>query len=254
MSNIPNHYLAVSYCTNFSAPATPISPCVIPAGYEKIELITGGKIIWGAPGEEKIYGRGAIFWHLAGEYTVFKTFPDDPYRCQVIDLRVSEKIRVFPRVGLWRSAASPENFFSDLIMLMNESTPPPPEVITDFVIGFLGWQQSVPVGGSRLPEVLRRACGLLAEQLASGGFSIDGLAARCGVSRTQIFRLFKTHLGVSPYQYMLKKRLDNARTLLRSRHDLPVKLVAEMCGFNTIEVFYRQFKQFTGSTPAAMRK
>ena len=83
--------------------------------------------------------------------------------------------------------------------------------------------------------------------------SAEVLAAAGGVSRPYLFALFREHLHSSPHRWLLRKRLNRARLLLAGGEE-PVKFIAAECGFESLEVFYRQFRQNVGIPPAEYRR
>lgn len=83
--------------------------------------------------------------------------------------------------------------------------------------------------------------------------SVEGLAARCGVDRSQLFRIFKRRLGLSPQQYIIQYRLERAAELLRST-GLSVTQVQYSCGFGDLCHFSRLFKSRYGLSPAAYQR
>ena len=79
------------------------------------------------------------------------------------------------------------------------------------------------------------------------------MADFAGISRPYLFKLFKEELRTSPHQYLLKLRLNMAKRLLAGEN-FSIKEIAAECGFESLEVFYRQFKASTQTTPADYRK
>lgn len=71
-------------------------------------------------------------------------------------------------------------------------------------------------------------------------------------SRSQVFRLFKKELGVTPYAYLLNRKLDKAKVLL-AHSTLMVKEVAYRLGFSDQYYFSNMFKRKTGLAPAGFR-
>jgi LacI family transcriptional regulator len=81
---------------------------------------------------------------------------------------------------------------------------------------------------------------------------IDDLARVAGMARTKLERLFREHLGVSPYEQALRHRITRAQLLLRTT-SLSIADIAERTGFSTVEHFANTFKKRTGSAPGAAR-
>jgi transcriptional regulator GlxA family with amidase domain len=78
------------------------------------------------------------------------------------------------------------------------------------------------------------------------------LARYVGLSRRQLERLFKKHLGRTPAQYYLELRLERARHLLYQT-SMPVMSVAFACGFVSASHFSTCYRQMYGKTPRAER-
>lgn len=79
------------------------------------------------------------------------------------------------------------------------------------------------------------------------------LAELARLAPNYFHRYFKRVVGISPYEYMLKKRLNKAKYLL-SNTDLAVYQVALECGYENSYYFSRTFKKNTGKTPSMMQK
>lgn len=80
----------------------------------------------------------------------------------------------------------------------------------------------------------------------------DELAHHVGLSRRQLERLFRRHLGRSPAQYYLELRLERARHLLYQT-DLPIMDIACAAGFVSASHFSTCYRQMYGKTPRAER-
>ena len=83
--------------------------------------------------------------------------------------------------------------------------------------------------------------------------SLNELAEHCHVSPFHFSRVFKTVLNISPHQYLLNVRLNNAKILLATTHK-PVNDIAFECGFNSLEHFVTAYKQQFSLTPSQQRK
>ena len=78
------------------------------------------------------------------------------------------------------------------------------------------------------------------------------LAKYVALSRRQLERLFRRHLGRTPAQYYLELRLERARHLLYQT-DLPIMDIACACGFVSASHFSTCYRQMFGRTPRAER-
>ncbi len=70
------------------------------------------------------------------------------------------------------------------------------------------------------------------------------------ISPSHVSRLFKQTLGTTTMSYIHEVRIKNAVKLLREDGQ-SIKRAAESTGYESLNNFYKYFKKFTGSTPAA---
>lgn len=82
--------------------------------------------------------------------------------------------------------------------------------------------------------------------------SIDELASDAAVSAFHFLRIFEQVVGVTPGQYMLRRRLHRAAVRLRSSSE-SIAAVALESGFEDLSTFNRQFRRTAGTTPSAYR-
>jgi len=101
-----------------------------------------------------------------------------------------------------------------------------------------------------------RALGWIPSYLSfhlSEPLSVADMAERASLSPSRFATVFRQHFGVSPHQYFLRLRIQHAQDLLRST-DLPLKEIAEYCGFADIHHFSKAFKQQVQLPPGAFRR
>lgn len=82
---------------------------------------------------------------------------------------------------------------------------------------------------------------------------IDDILSGTGLSRYYFIKVFKSIAGQSPYEYLTKHRINNAKKLLMET-DFNINEVAELCGFAETNNFIKCFKRHTGTTPLKFRK
>jgi AraC family transcriptional regulator len=83
--------------------------------------------------------------------------------------------------------------------------------------------------------------------------SLSELAKNGGFSVFYFARRFKQYTGLSPKQYVLRKRLERAYTLLR-QGQTTVSEVAYQTGFTDQSHLVRYFKKCWGQTPKEVLK
>lgn len=103
------------------------------------------------------------------------------------------------------------------------------------------------VCNKRLTEVLN-----MMEQHTEVPLSVDQLAGMVCVTRRQLERLFKLHLGETPSNFYLRLRLDHARRLLQQTQ-LTIIEVSVACGFESASYFSRAYRSHFGLTPSSDR-
>ena len=105
-------------------------------------------------------------------------------------------------------------------------------------------------GGSAAPfrtAVVKFILSHLAEPI-----SVEDMAKAAGLSRWYFSRKFVEFEGVSPSDFLLALRLDQAKKLLVNTR-LGVKEIAYQCGFSEPSYFCRVFRQDVGITPSKYR-
>ncbi|MFB9217138.1 helix-turn-helix transcriptional regulator [Vibrio sinaloensis] len=83
--------------------------------------------------------------------------------------------------------------------------------------------------------------------------AVDDLADLLGCSKFYFLREFKKLMGVTPYQYLMSQRLEQARITLSSGA-VNIALTAHELGFNDQSHFTRAFKSHFGMTPGQFIK
>jgi AraC family transcriptional regulator len=83
--------------------------------------------------------------------------------------------------------------------------------------------------------------------------TIEDIAREAGLSQSHFSRLFRQVIGDSPYQFLMRYRVERAQEKLADC-GRPLIDIALACGFSEQSHFTRIFKQITGETPSAYRK
>lgn len=99
----------------------------------------------------------------------------------------------------------------------------------------------------RISEAIRRI-----DDNSSRRSNLETQAREAGMSRYHFLRTFKKIAGVTPHQYILRRRMHKAAIRLRET-DLSVLAIALAEGFNDLSTFNRQFRRLMGLTPTAYR-
>ena len=231
-----------------------IHPLTIPVGNNYIEIVTSGVVYFTSNGVRRKYTAGAMFWHIGGEETIHETEPKDPYRCYAFHLVGYEAARKVPRITSWLPLDHAKAFGKECLEAFHNSSTRQ-EYLADYVYATLLYHATAPQASAILyPRKLTDAQAWIDNNIQnSKEMTIDEIAAAVSLSKPYLFALFREYLHASPYQYILTQRINRAKALLCSEQ-LPIKMIASLCCFNNLEVFYRQFHKATGVTPAEYRK
>jgi transcriptional regulator GlxA family with amidase domain len=81
---------------------------------------------------------------------------------------------------------------------------------------------------------------------------VERLASVSGVSEAHFARSFKEAFGVPPHRYLLTRRIERAKALLRDT-DRPILDIMMETGWSSLGTFGRVFKDITGESPTELR-
>lgn len=116
-----------------------------------------------------------------------------------------------------------------------------------------GWMESmherIAVRGE--PESVRRMRAHLDEHFARN-ITLEELAAAARLTRFHAIRVFTRQVGMPPHAYQLRRRVAQARVLLR--HGLPIAQVATEVGFYDQSHLTGYFRRSIGVTPGAYQR
>jgi AraC family transcriptional regulator len=99
---------------------------------------------------------------------------------------------------------------------------------------------------------MRRVIEYIEEHL-DGNLSLEAMAAEVEISPVYLARAFKAAIGQSPHRYVLGRRIDRAKELLRNT-EMPVIDVALAAGLSSQSHLSYWFRRYLGVTPAAYRQ
>ena len=82
---------------------------------------------------------------------------------------------------------------------------------------------------------------------------LKDIARSVHLSEIYFHNIFTKSVGISPHQYLIDCRIENAKKLLW-KSDIPICEVAEKSGFGCQQYLNKIFKKETGMTPVSYRK
>jgi AraC family transcriptional regulator len=126
------------------------------------------------------------------------------------------------------------------------------ELLSHAVLDQVGLRNGLQLKGGLAPHWRRHLVDYIETHLDQP-LSLGQLAGMCALSEYHFARMFRESFGLPPHQYLLARRLDRARQLLRSTA-LAFGDVALECGFASASHFSNRFRQAMGATPGDYRQ
>ncbi|OLZ69910.1 AraC family transcriptional regulator [Streptomyces sp. IMTB 2501] len=83
--------------------------------------------------------------------------------------------------------------------------------------------------------------------------TVDGIAARAGMSTRTLNRRFREQTGTTPLQWLHRARVRRAQHLLETT-PYPVERIAAQTGFGSPTAFRERFRRVVGTSPQAYRR
>ena len=252
-----DHFTEPAVLSYYRAPrgVPGVRPRRIAEGCEAVEILTNGGVYFDAGDGERYYTKGTIFWHFPGDYTICRYEPDRPYECMAAAFfHPGPYRRIAPRVTVMRHPESVLDLVSDFLQAFHQDTVDR-TFLTNCLHSRLLWEaycasEMAPPPGT--PGIVRDALTLIERDFASE-LTVPVLAERLGISEPKLYMLFRKHLKDSPHARIQARRLREAEDRLTAGMD-PLKIVAQDCGFASLEHFCRLFRTRFGMTPTEYRK
>jgi AraC family transcriptional regulator len=123
-------------------------------------------------------------------------------------------------------------------LIRNASTPRPPDRRTY----------------GALPQGKLRAVVEYVEEHLDADLTLRQMAAATHLSAYHFARRFKAATGLPPHQYVILRRVEQAKQLLQQGRDLSLAEIAACAGFSDQSQFTHHFKRLVGVTPGRFRR
>ena len=254
MNPIP-HPFELAHLSHFrQAPGRHPQPRTIPAFYELVELVTGGRG-WIRHGQEwREVLPGDLIWNSPGDETIGRSDFENPYRCLAVHFRVRRARGMgMPRFSKWPDIEEINVLASESVHLMMDDAFDR-RILCDYLFSRLLFQVRLSERALRATGYPLPLCAVLAriERDFAQPLCLDDLAREAGWSVPHLHAEFKKHVHTTPHQVLMQKRLRVAKERLISTWE-PIKNIAVESGFSDMAVFGHAFKAHTGQTPSEYR-
>ena len=102
------------------------------------------------------------------------------------------------------------------------------------------------------PSKLKKVLEYIDRHLSTD-LSLKEIAQQTNISQSHFSRLFKQSVGLSPWQYVIQRRVEIAKQLLKNE-DLTIDRVSDRLGFLSHSQFTIFFRKYTGVSPKKYRQ
>ena len=117
-------------------------------------------------------------------------------------------------------------------------------------------EESADNSREAMPASVRRETAMIKKYLDEhymDDITLESVARNTNISASHISHIFKDSTGYSPIQYLTRRRLGEAETLL-IHTDIRITDIATRCGYGTISNFNNSFQKYIGLSPGQYRK
>ena len=117
-------------------------------------------------------------------------------------------------------------------------------------------ETDAPVVQDKGQELMGRIIQLMEQEqvFRSKGLSVDDVAKQLGTNKTYISAFVNMHSGMSFSAFVNKYRVEFAQRLMKEHPDMRLSDVSLAAGFSSETSFFRNFKAFTGKSPAEWKE
>lgn len=109
-----------------------------------------------------------------------------------------------------------------------------------------------PFDGKEIEDKIKQAKLMIFENMHQTIVQ-EEIAQSIGMGYSLYRKKFKEYTGVSPAQYQIQIRINKAKDLIITSNQ-PLKEIIHTLGFESLDYFFRLFKQKTGFTPSDFRE
>jgi len=237
-------------------PVSEVTPYMLPPRVELIELVTSGVVYFQEDGNDRELGCGALFWHLPGEETIYRTVAHAPYECLAVVFSTPVKpVRQVPRLSIISDNLRTKELCQELLRAYHNDSLDR-TLLGNYAYHRLLWEAhlgTIKNTAVSRPFALEAALLFVEAEFRRPEIGVADLAKAAQLSEPRLHVLFREYQRQTPYHALTARRIQEAKWLL-SGTTRNIKTLCEECGFSNVETFYRAFKKQVGMTPNRFRE
>lgn len=213
--------------------------------YWLLHYVVSGKGVFKIEGREYVVTAGNIFVIPPFVETYYQADQKDPWSYIWIGFTKSEDIKIDFNDVMYLPYA--HRVFEDMKRCSNLQTGR-----TEFLCGKI-WQliSLVYEQHSNTIDYIDNAVNMINAEYMSD-ITVQSIADRIGLERTYFTELFKKKIGMSPKQYLLKIRMEQASIFIKD-YGYSVSVTALSVGYGDVYTFSKMFKRYFGVSPSKYR-
>ena len=126
----------------------------------------------------------------------------------------------------------------------------------DVVLIRLSRQGDIALSGEAAGPRSSRECGLVRRYIDNHfkeNLTLDQLAGLAHLNKYYLAHTFQREFGVSPINYLISRRIEESRFLLRET-DHSISQIAQILGFSSLSYFSQSFRRLEGVSPVEYRR
>jgi AraC-like DNA-binding protein len=230
-------------------------PASVNANELLFEIIQEGSV-YGLEETPVLHGEGTVFCHRGGQISVSDSPEESYYGCYVVwfEHPVGKSRLDWPRCFKWKDRKAMHSFLQEMLHAFHYSALDR-DVIGGLIIARLEFELERSRSLERTQAVHPQLS--LATDFINRNYpeslSLEDVAKAANVSVSHLHMLFRTHLGESPHQYLIQKRMRIAGHSLATGNE-SIKVVAAEVGYPNVENFCRAFRKFFGRSASEYRQ
>ena len=206
--------------------------------------------------------KGQAFFIFPKEITVYQADLMDPWHFVWTGWRGDESLPLLQELGVSRQSpvldlgGQAESIYACMRCLYNDSTLRRAELAgiggLFRLFALMGDSNSRAVGGTA-QAYYNRALWLMEHEQSGEPLTVESIAYALGISRSQLFRIFRDTIGLSPKEALTRHRCEQAIRLIQ-RTTLSLESIAVACCFTSGQHLCDTFRNQGLPPPSSYRK
>ena len=196
--------------------------------------------------------RSEEYTDIATTHDMFmlKPFIDKAYVIPILDSQIENIVHSADYMGYelelqrdWYWSCRGRSYFMEVIIALER------------MYGLLGYgkNKEKPDSYFKIENPRLHDAVLYIEANFNENITLADIVSNSGLNHTTLTTLMKSEVGCTAMEYLMGYRTTVAKKQLAFT-EVPIKDIANMTGFKTVQHFSRIFKEHTGATPAEYRK